>query len=133
MLYTILKHIHNFFAVSNHDGAYKIENGAISLDFIKDNQYFLIEGSIFNDGVYKYPTDTLIDEEFNGCITALAIPKEFLDLADEIQKFTATTERTGFQSESFGGYSYSRPTTQNGTMADWHDVFRQRLNTWRKI
>lgn len=133
MLYTILKHIHNFFPVSNHEGAYKIENGAISLDFIKENQYFLIEGSVFNDGVYKYPVDTLTDEEFKGCITALAIPNEFIQLVDEIQAYVAKNERTGLQSESFGGYSYTKATGANGTQADWQDVYRQRLSVWRKI
>ena len=133
MLYTIMRHIHNMFPVSNHKGAYKIENGSISLPFGKVGQYFLIEGSVLNDGVYQYPTTELTDEEFEGCVTLLAPPVEFLALVDEIESYLNTDNRNGLQSESFGGYSYNRATTSNGTMADWQDIFRQRLNVWRKI
>lgn len=132
MLYTIMKHIHNVFPVKQFNGTFNITDGAISLSDIKTGQYFLIEGSMFNDGVYKYPTTNLQDEEFSGCVTLLAPPRQFLDLVDEISSYVEHDTRGGLQSESFGGYSYTRATV-NGRMADWTDIFRQRLNVWRKL
>lgn len=134
MLYTIMKHIHNLFPTDKrYEGEVCVVGGAISLDFIKDNQYFLVEGSLFNDGVWKYPATGMTDEVFNGHITGLAIPAEFLDLVDEIESYVNDDKRNGFQSESFGGYSYTKAAGANGVMADWPDIFRQRLNVWRKI
>ncbi len=128
-----MKHIHNVFPKKNIFGTFNIKDGSISLSDIKDGQYFLIENSYFNDGVYKYPVNDLIDEEFTGSITLLAPPKEFLALVDDIQVYCKENVRTGLQSESFGGYSYTKASGANGTIADWTDVFKQRLNAWRKI
>lgn len=128
-----MKHIHNVFPAKHLSGAFSIKSGTISLLDIKDGQYFLIEGSLFNDGVYKYPVDNLQDEEFNGYVTLLAPPQEFLTLVDEIEAYCKDNVRTGLQSESFGGYSYTKATGANGGIADWTDVFKQRLNAWRKI
>ena len=38
-----------------------------------------------------------------------------------------------YQSESFGGYSYTKASASNGDQVDWKTVFRSRLNRWRKI
>lgn len=134
MLYTIMRHIRNFFAVKNINGKFNIENGAISLSDIKDGQYFLIEGSIFNNGVYKYPVNNLKDEEFTGYITFLAPPEEFLQLVKEIEEYEASENKSkGFTSESFGGYSYTKATGENGAPLTWQAIFNDRLNVWRKI
>lgn len=135
MLYEIMKHIKNFFVTDNSvSDEFKIEDGTISLLFLKEGQYFLIEGSVFNDGVYLYPATGLTDEVFKGTITALAIPKTFLSLAEEITDFAANNKTTdNLQSESFGGYSYSRMQNGRGGVAGWQDVFKTRLNAWRKI
>lgn len=34
---------------------------------------------------------------------------------------------------SFGGYSYSKATNASGVAVGWQDVFKSRLNTWRRI
>lgn len=132
MLLTILKHIRNDFRVESINGKFNIENGTISLP-AKEGQYVRILGSILNDGVYKYPVSDLKDEEFEGTVLLLAIPQDFLNLVADIQAYVDTTPRNDLQAESFGGYSYSKMTTANGVKADWTDVFRQRLNAWRKI
>ena len=54
---------------------------------LQDGQYYLVSGSIFNDGVYQYHkgnTAPLQEETFNGVVVPLAIPKPFLSLVDEI-------------------------------------------------
>lgn len=133
MLYTILRYLRNFFLTSDRiDGEIKIEGGTISLPFLRDGQYFLIEGSALNDGVYTNEA-ILTDETFYGSAVALAIPKAFLELVSDIERYVEKEgERTGMISESFGGYSYTKATNQAGQIADWHDVFSARLAEWRK-
>ena len=122
-------------------GTFAIQNGKITdstfTTIIQNNQYFRIIGSVFNDGVYEY-TETLqlTDEEFDGAIWLLAIPKDFLAKAKEIKDWCAANEeslKTPYQSESFGGYSYSKATGANGGAASWQTMFASDLNKWRKI
>lgn len=136
MLYEVLRTIRNFFPVENHYGTFKIEQGAIALDFLKDGQYYLIEGSVFNDGIHQHQEEVqLIDEEFDGTVTALAIPQAVLDLVSEIEDWQAQYGNASpFNSESFGGYSYTRTNGNgNGGASSWKEAFAQRLNAWRKL
>lgn len=141
MLEQILDYIHNYFERDIVDGSFAISDGSVMLDFLQVGQYFRICGSVFNDGVYKYPASGLIDETFTGEIWAMAVPPAVIALADEI---TAWIDKYGdamnspYQSESFGGYSYSKGSGQNSSNnssnpADWRVVFGSRLNHWRKI
>lgn len=141
MLEQILDYIHNYFERDIVDGSFTISDGSVVLDFLQDGQHFRIHGSVFNDGVYKYPASGLIDETFTGEIWAMAVPPAVIALADEI---TAWIDKYGdamnspYQSESFGGYSYSKGSGQNSSNnssnpADWRVVFGSRLNHWRKI
>lgn len=128
MLYEIMKHIRNFFLSGQYeDGDFVIEDGKVSLPFLKDGQYFLIEGSALNDGVYQYPNSALVDETFSGRISALNVPKAFLNLAEEITAYSGKYEATPYTSESFGGYSYTK------AHQSWQSAFSTRLNAWRKI
>lgn len=138
MLFEILRHIKNFFTTDKSvEGALAIADGTISLPFALDGQYILIEGSVLNDGVYQYPLSGLKDETFNGRIVGLAIPSEFLKLVKDIEEYQEKRSKVPsggvFQSESFGGYSYSLSTNSSGGVASWEDTFRNRLNVWRKI
>lgn len=134
-MYEIMRHIHNFFAVSSEEGEWNITSGSISLPFLYEGQYFLVEGSKYNDYiVYKYGTDTLKDESFKGYIVALNVPKPFVDLCTEIEAWnTANANNSEYVSESFGGYSYTKATGTNGAPLGWQGMFKDRLNTWRKI
>jgi hypothetical protein len=68
--------------------------------------------SLLNDGVYKIASveageitldATLTDEEFCGYIVGLAIPNEFVTLAEKVEAFT----NRGIASESIPNYSVS--------------------------
>lgn len=136
MLYEIMRHIRNFFPVADgyHDGIFEINGGVVELPFANDGEYVLIEGSRFNDGVYRYPLESLQDEIFEGTITELAPDRAFLALVVEIEDYQREYGKVGpYQSESFGGYSYTRASGANGAAASWQDAFRSRLNTWRKV
>lgn len=121
-----------------HLGTYAIEGGVLSLPFLLDGQYFRIAGSVLNDGVYKYYDELeLNDETFTGAIWAMKIPPSVVALATEID---AWIEKNGeavaspYQSESWGGYSYSLKSggAESGSV-DWRTVFGGSLNRWRKL
>lgn len=138
MLEAVLRHLNNWFLIDNgiHSGTYTIQGGSITLPFLVSGQYFRICGSVFNDGVYQYgDVMNLTEETFDGTVWALAVPKAMLALAEEISVWQEKNGEAGpYTSESFGGYSYTRATnSQTGQAAGWQDVFRSRLNPWRKM
>lgn len=131
MLYEIMKSINNFFIGETLDGTWTIEDDTIDLPFLVEGQYFMIEGSVLNDGVYKYPATDLKNETFKGKIHALKIPQAFIQLTKEIEEWQAKNGNSGpYTSESFGGYSYTRAEGSDGS---WSGAFRARLRPWRKI
>ncbi len=122
---------------NKHEGDFAVKNGEIlSLDFLQEGQYFRILGSVFNDGVYKYPTSDLKDETFEGAIWALKIPPAFIALSEQIDEYNKNSVNavtSSLTSESFGGYSYTKGLNANGTPLTWQDVFTNQINVWRKI
>lgn len=143
MLETVLMYLNNWFVVGRYDDTYTIEDGKLTLPFLVNGQYFRILGSLLNDGVYKYANGTaldetgaeitLIDETFDGSVWALAIPKGFLSMVEEITAWTAKNGDGGaYTSESFGGYSYSKATNSKGMAVGWRDVFAAQLAPWKK-
>lgn len=139
MLEQVLMNTKNWFTVDGgiHSGTFTIEDGGIALPFLANGQYFRICGSVFNDGLHQYPEYGLVDETFNGTICALAIPKAVIELADEIQKWQEKNGEASvspYQSESFGGYSYSKATdAETGGAVTWQSAFKKQLSAWRKI
>lgn len=127
----------NYFVNQIYDGTFSISNNSIErFDFLQEGQYFRICGSIFNDGVWKYPDAELKDETFDGTIWALSIPPDFLALAEEISKWQEKNgeNATGiFQSESFGNYRYSKATGENGASFTWKDIFYPRYKRYRRL
>ena len=137
MLEQVLGYLRNWFQVGIHLGTYTVQDGNITLPFLADGQYFRIVGSIFSDGLHRYGPDMecLRDETFTGTIWALAVPKEVIDLSTEIadwQKKYGDSAASPYTSESFGGYSYSKPSSA-GESGGWETVFRSSLNRWRKL
>lgn len=132
MLYEVMKHIRNFFDVDRKSGEYVVKDGTISLPLL-DGQYFLIEGSILNDGVYQYPAENLKDETFTGTITYLALPSGFVELVNEITEYNKKVPASAYVSESFGGYSYTRNTDKEGNLQGWQSAYKKRLDVYRKI
>lgn len=135
MLTEICQEIKNWFVKSEEDkhiGTFKISDGIITPSIgLKENQYYKIVGSVFNDSVHKYgdPSDDLKDEEFDGAIWIMYVPAEVVSIATEVENYISEYGKvTPFQSESFGGYSYTR-----GDKTSWQSVFSSVLNKWRKI
>lgn len=154
MLTELCQYLKNWFELDQISGKVTITDGTITVvsdsDFIDgsapeilDGQYIHIEGSVFNNGVFKYGTDTLTDEVFTGTVWMMGVPQTIIDLDAEItawkQKYEAISSpaMSPFNSESFKGYSYSKGTVSSGAGAEsalgWQNVFGPRLAPWRKI
>ena len=137
MLEAILEHLHNWFPAEVRRGTFRIASGVLEGDFIAENQYYRVKGSIFNDGLYqrKEGADALVDEVFMGEVWALAIPKRLLTLSEKIKKWCESNPESDKTSESFGGYSYSKggAGTQNAETGGWQVAFRKELNLWKKV
>ena len=110
---------------------------------VRENQYFRIVGSVFNDGVYKY-TDSLElkDEVFRGAIWLMAVPADFLALVADIEAWQGknggadSAAMSPFSSESFGGYSYSKGVSNSSSgssVPTWQGAFAKRLNNYRRM
>lgn len=138
MLEEVLDYIHNFFEKEIMSGSFSIVGGSVDGLELLDGQYFRIRGSVLNDGVYQYPTDNMIDEDFDGEIWAMAVPPAVIALSEEIENWISkygSAELSPYSSESFGGYSYTKANggTNGSSSAGWRDVFRGKLNRWRKL
>ena len=139
MLEQVLMHLNNWFLVPGgiHEDAYTIKDGSIALPFLQNGQYFRICGSVFNDGLHRYPAADLTDEAFEGTVWALAVPQAVAYLADEIDAWETKNGAAAvgpYQSESFGGYSYTKATdTHTGGAVTWQSAFRSRLKKYRKL
>lgn len=134
--------MNNWFCKKMYFDTFKIENGTLIVPELQSGQYFRIVGSTFNDGVYQYPQTDLHDETFDGAVWAMAIPAEVIALSAEIDEWKEkyagvdSVAMSPFQSESFGGYSYTKASGagDNGNDAgDWRSAFGSRLNNWRKV
>lgn len=146
--------IHNYFEYSTLDGTFTISEGKLDPDIaIAVGQRFRIRGSKLNDGIYTYhgggavydddyTTEVVLrDETFKGHIITMAVPRTLIDLALEIRNWVDANKavlESPYTSESFNGYSYTKAAgagaNGSGTGAlTWQDVFRTRLNAYRKI
>ena len=143
MLSELCKELNNWFCTKKYFGKFTIEDGVLIVPELQNGQYFRIVGSVFNDGVYEYPKQGLKDEEFEGAVWAMAVPKEVIALADEIaewkNKYLSVdgTAMSPYISESFGGYTYQKALgdgSGNGaSSSSWQSVFADRLKGWRKL
>ena len=146
MLTELCKEINNWFEYAKFFGRFTVTDGVITGSFsLQANQYFRIVGSVFNDGVYKFDDELeLEDETFDGAIWAMAVPKEVIALATDIKEWSDkylgvdSAAMSPFNSESFGGYSYSKSggSSSSGNIdlsGTWQGAFADRLNHWRKI
>lgn len=148
MLGEICAEIRNYFTyeTDRHIGDWVISNGTISpnLDFPTD--YFRIVGSRLNNGVHKVSeleTNPLKDEEFHGAIWIMSPPADFLQLVDEISEWQTkngavdSNNMSPFQSESFGGYSFTKASGSSSSGASsvptWQSTYASRLNLYRRI
>lgn len=143
MLEKVLTYIHNWFETERHSGTFTVSGGVLSdINYLKDGQYYRIKGSVFNNGLHVWNSEeTLTDETFNGQVWAMAIPPVILQIVSEMEEWAEKHKNeldSPYQSESFGGYSYSRGSSYNvesdgnGDAAVFNH-FAATLRPWRKL
>lgn len=147
MLEEVLRYINNRFDADSRgvpygsvSGAFEIAGGTLDIDGLADGQYFWVEGSVLNDGLHKYPDTGMRDESFEGTIVFLVVPRAVEGLAADIEEWCEqNSDAIGgpYQSESFGGYSYTMAQGSaegNETPpAAWQVRYGARLRPWRKL
>jgi len=148
MLTEVCNDLRNWFNrdLTKHEGTWHIVNNNLleTVPNLQAGQYYLIRGSLFNDGVHLYPVDELRDEVFTGMISPMVIPADFVALVEDIEAWQKkygdvdSAAMSPYSSESFGGYSYTKSaggseygTIKSGTT--WQTIFAGRLNRYRKI
>jgi len=141
----ICAYVKNHFYRVRNKGTFTLTSGVVPLDTLLEEQYFQIIGSALNDGVYQNTAESLAnlrDETFSGVIWTMGVPPAFEKLCEEINEWqetngtTASENMSPFNSESFGGYSYSKSsgsTDGNGSAVTWQSQFAKRLMPWRKV
>ena len=127
-----------------HSGTFSISDGSIEpLSFLQDGQYYRIVGSLFNDGVWKCgeSSDSMRDETFDGAVWAMAVPPSVVALDSEIDNWkleNAEILSSPYQSESFGGYTYSKSSGRSDSGSSdvvfgWQDHFSRELAKYRRV
>ena len=127
-----------------HSGEFSVSGGSIEpLSFLQEGQYYRIVGSLFNDGVWKYgeSSDSMKDETFTGSVWAMAVPPSVIALDAEIDEWNmenASVLSSPYQSESFGGYSYSKDSGSASNVSGvevfgWQSHFANKLAKYRRI
>lgn len=146
MLNQVCAEIKNYFTweKDKHFGDWQIVDGLITPSFDIPTDYIRIVGSHLNDGVHKLSDTDLVDEEkFHGAIWVMSPPADFLALVAEIQEWqdanggADSAAMSPFQSESFGGYSYSKGggsgESGSSSVPTWQSTYASRLNIYRRI
>ena len=140
MLAEICAYLRNWFCDpgDRHIGTFEISDGELTpSDFLQDGQYFRVIGSIFNDGVYSFPSAELHDETFDGAVWAMRIPRQLIELDNEITQYVHNLQSKiseegwdMFSSQSFKGYS---GTVRDFVEMSWKKKYGPQLAQWRKL
>ena len=126
---------HNFFDLADDPiaGEFVFEPDTVPAGVVP-GQYFLVCGSIFNDGVHKAGDGDLVAETFNGTVQPMRVPPAFAALAQKIDDYDKALPSGGvYVSQSFGGWSGTMATGADGLPADGKTKFRAEINQWRKM
>lgn len=148
MLSEICADIKNYFTFEGdkHIGDFAIVDGMITPPIDIPTDYIRIVGSHLNDGVHKVSDADLVDEDtFHGGVWVMSPPADFLKLVSEIEAWQEanggadSVALSPFQSESFGGYSYSKASGGSSSSGSgsgapsWKSIYASRLNIYRRI
>lgn len=137
----LCRELRNYFIRNEITGTFTVDGGALLLSVgLRSGQYYCISGSIFNDGVHRWPDADLTDEVFEGTIWLMSVPPGFVALASQIAQYRAKWDSmaaegkwTGFASESFGGYSYTLPSDAPVELREMAAQILAGKRQWRKV
>lgn len=131
----LCRYLHNYFD-DNDDpitGQFAFALDTIPAGVVQ-GQYFLVCGSIFNDGIHKAGDGDLTPETFTGTVQPMRVPQELVVLAKKISDYDAALPSGGvYASQSFNGWSGTLAAGSDGLPADGLTRYRKELNQWRKL
>ena len=140
ILDSLCRECRNWFIRGEVEGVFTVSGGSLLPDSapLRDGQYYYIGGSLYNDGVHRWPDGDLVDEEFDGYIWTMGVPRDFLALAEDVGRYRARIDElaeknTGYQSESFGGYSYTLPADAPEDVRELRERILAGKRRWRKL
>lgn len=162
MLTEICGYLKNWFVKQQCYGDFVIADGVITYADgselpLQPGQFFCCVGSVFNDAVHIKPSlgdaeadnpvdksalaYPLVDESFSGSVKCMAVPPDLINVAFEIKAWTEkyggadSPAKSPYNSESFGGYSYSKSSGSgaDASAGSWQGVFAGNLNRYRKL
>lgn len=123
MLTEICQYLHNYFEYEKHFGLISIIGDVVFCDGeeieMDEGQYFALFRERYAIGVYKNG-DELADKTFMGSVWLMDIPDAILKANQWAEQWMEknggvdSAANSPFQSESFGGYSYSKGNNSNG-------------------
>ena len=92
---------HNFFDRADDPiaGEFAFEPDTVPAGVVP-GQYFLVCGSIFNDGVHKAGDGDLMAETFNGTVQPMRVPPAFVELAQKIDAYDKALPSGGVDRKS---------------------------------
>jgi len=154
VILVVMRELRRTFEIDSESGVYSIFNSEIQLrrDYIK-GEWIIITGSRFNDGVYQLkrtlPDTPLLltngsdngiavedEDDFQGTIWRLRLPRDFIALCKEINAFMDSPEgkQSAIVSENVVGvHSWSKATGKEGKPLGWQQLFGNRLSPWRRM
>lgn len=122
MLTEICQYLHNYFDYERHYGDISIIGQSVFCDGkeieIESGQYFALFRNKIPLGVFQ--KSELTDKSFTGSVWLMDVPKAITDANTWAEQWKAKNMAAGseansvFQSESFGGYSYSKGNNSKG-------------------
>lgn len=146
MLAEVCGYLNNYFDVERHNGVISIQDGVVYCDSkeitMTKGQHFALLRKNFVLGVYEYEKDELKDRVFEGKVWIMDLPDDFVSLVAEITAWQTKYGGAGsgamspFNSESFGGYSYSKSSgssNSNKSAVAWQDAYGSRLAKYKKV
>lgn len=126
---------HNFFDGADDPiaGEFAFEPDTVPAGVVQ-GQYFLVCGSIFNDGVHLAGAGDLTAETFCGTVQPMRVPPAFAELVRKITEYDEKLPSGGvYVSQSFNGWSGTMATGSDGLPADGVTRYRKEINQWRKL
>lgn len=144
MLTEICLYLKNYFCTDSdkHIGEFSVSDGKLAPPiYLEEGQYYRIAGSVFNDGVHRSDEELQDEGPFYGGVWAMRVPADVLQLDSEMEDWLAKYGGTDgpnaspYQSESFGGYTYTKAQGNSATgetFTVW-SAFARRLAPHKKI
>lgn len=133
----VMRQVNNFFERARYEGAFSISGGVLNAaESLPVGSWVAIEGSLLHDGVHQLTEGYKLegaDEEFCGRVWVLAPPAHFLEICRQIAEYDSKNPVGAMQSESFGTYSYTRQSGQNGGPKGWQEAFASMLTPYRRM